>query len=194
MRAAPIRSALVVATLALALLAGCGTSGGSDASDDASKAEGTTTAATTEEATVPSEDEVTTTEAEEEGATTTTEASPDGDEICGLLDELKTLDAEANDLVAAGDWTRIQAFYVDNTDDLISLYDDAIALDTEISDELETLRSVSESAGDLAEESTSLMDFGTKLAAQPGLDESSAAALTANEFSQETCGFPLAGF
>jgi len=129
-----------------------------------------------------------------EAAVTTTEASGDATAICGPMKDLSESDAEANKLVAGGDWTKIQAFYVDNTDDIVAIYDKAIALDTEITDQLETLRSVTVSAGDLAASSSSLMDFSGKLSSQPGLAESGQAALTANDFVQETCGFALAGF
>lgn len=188
------RFALVLASASVALLlAGCGASGGDDASDDTTttKAGATTTEAsdTTAVATTAAED-TTTTEAK---ATTT--AAPAGDEaICPPMKALSTSDAEANKLVSGGNWPAIQAFYVDNTDDIVAIYDEAIAVDTEITADLETLRSVTVSAGDLAASSSDLMDFSGKLASQPGLAESGQAALRANEFTQKTCGFPLAGF
>jgi hypothetical protein len=185
------RTVLFTAAMAAALLAGCGTSSGSDAAEDA-----TTTAA---EATTTTEAEGTTTEPEAEGTTTTeaedtTTTATSDDAICAPMKALAESDAEANQLVASGDWLEIQAFYVDQTDDIVAIYDEAIALDTEITPQLETLRSVTVSAGDLAKGSSSLMDFSGKLMAQPGLSESSGAALRANEYVEETCGFSLAGF
>ena len=185
---------LVVAIAAFAfLVAGCGTSGGSDAADDPTTTAGkaaTTTAAVDDSTTTEAEDS-TTTEAE---ASTTTAATAADDAICAPMKALSKSDAEANALVATGDWPKIQAFYVEQTDDIVAIYDEAIALDTEITEELKTLRSVTESAGGLAEGSSSLMDFSGKLTAQPGLTESGQAALDANAYVQETCGFPLAGF
>lgn len=188
----PRRTVLFTAAMAAVLLVGCGTSSGSDAADDP-----TTTVA--EAATTTQDEGGTTTEAEgttttEVESTTTTGASDDGGAICAPMKALAASDAEANQLVAGGDWAKIQAFYVGQTDDIVAIYDEAIALDTEITDDLETLRSVTVSAGDLAESSSSLMDFSSKLSSQPGLAESGQAALSANEYVQETCGFPLAGF
>ena len=184
------RPLVLVAAVAAALLAGCGTSSGSDAAD------GTTTSAADDGATTVV-DEASTTEAEDATTTrpeATTTAAPDDDAICGPLKALSASDAEANRLVATGDWPKIKAFYVDQTDDIIAIYDEAIALDTEITADLEALRSVTVSAGKLAEASSSLMDFSGKLMAQPGLSESSQAALRASAFSEDTCGFALAGF
>jgi hypothetical protein len=186
------RPVLFAAAVAVAVLVGCGTSSGSDAADEA-----TTTAAAA--VTTTRDDGATTTEAEgttttEVEPTTTTAASGDGDAICAPMKALAESDAEANALVATGDWAKIQAFYVGETDDIVAIYDEAIALDTEITDDLETLRSVTVSAGDLAESSSSLMDFSGKLSAQPNLAASGQAALSANEYVEETCGFPLAGF
>lgn len=190
MHRTPIRVALLSLATAALLLAGCGTSSGSDASEDP-----TTTAA--EKSTTTATDDATTTEAE---APTTTEADgptttvASGDGICAPLKALAASDAEANALVAGGNWPEIQAFYVDQTDDIVAIYDEAIAFDTEITPELETLREVTVSSGDLAAESSDLMEFSSKLIAQPGLTESGTAALAASAFSEETCGFPLVTF
>lgn len=188
MRRHPARPVLLALAVAAALLAGCGASSGSDASD------GTTTStagATTSGAggTTTEPDGPTTTEAE---ATTTSPTDDEG--ICKPLKDLSESDAEANALVAGGDWSKIQAFYVGQTDDIVAIYDEAIGYDSEITPELETLRSVTVSAGDLAAASKDLMDFSSKLTSQPDLAASGAAAMKANQFAQETCGFPLAGF
>lgn len=188
MRRHPARAALLAVAIASALLAGCGASSGSDAAD------GTTTAVTgstapTASSTTTEPEASTTTEAE---ATTT--AEPGDDAICGPLKDLKEADAESNKLVATGNWPAIKAFYVEQTDDIVAIYDEAIGYDSEITPELKTLRSVTVSAGDLAAASTSLMDFSGKLAAQPELAASTSAALKANDFARETCGFALAGF
>ncbi len=184
------RTVLVTVAIAATFLAGCGSSSGSDAADEPTTTEAKATTTEAAESTTTGAEGTTTSEA----AVTTTEASGDATAICGPMKDLSESDAEANKLVAGGDWTKIQAFYVDNTDDIVAIYDKAIALDTEITDQLETLRSVTVSAGDLAASSSSLMDFSGKLSSQPGLAESGQAALTANDFVQETCGFALAGF
>lgn len=190
MRRHPARAALLAVAVASALLAGCGASSGTDAAD------GTTTAPTSSSTTA-KPGERTTTEPE---ASTTTEAEstttavPGDDAICGPLQDLKDADAESNKLVATGDWPAIKAFYVEQTDDIVAIYDEAIGYDSDITAELTTLRSVTVSAGDLAAESTSLMDFSGKLAAQPELAASTSAALKANDFARQTCGFALAGF
>lgn len=190
MRSSSSRLLVIVLAVAALFVAGCGSSSGSDAADDptTTKAEAATTTEATEDSTT-TEAEATTTEAAE-----TTEATSGDDAICAPMERLRDSDAEANKLVATGDWTKIQAFYVDNTDDIVAIYDEAIALDTEITAELETLKSVTESAGDLAASSSSLMDFSGKLTAQPNLAESGQAALDASEYVEATCGFPLAGF
>lgn len=191
MHRTPARTVLLVVAIAAVLLSGCGASGGSDAADD-------TTTSAADAATTSLSDEVSNTEADEttttEAEATTTSAATGGDAICAPMKALSESDAEANQLVASGDWSKIKAFYVGQTDDIVAIYDEAIALDTEITAELETLRSVTVSAGDLAEGSSSLMDFSGRLSAQPGLAASGEAALTANEYVEKTCGFPLAGF
>lgn len=183
------RTVLVTAVIAAALLAGCGSSSGSDAADETTTSEAKATTTEGAEPTTTEAEAATTTE-----AVTTTAASGGADAICGPMKDLAASDAEANKLVAGGDWAKIKAFYVDNTDDIVAIYDEAIAVDTEITGELETLREVTVSAGDLAASSSNLMDFSSKLSSQPGLAASSQAALTANTFVEETCGFPLAGF
>jgi hypothetical protein len=184
----PLRLVLAAAAASL-VLAGCGTSSGSDASDEpTTTAAGGTTTAPSDATTTTAEGTTTAIE------TTTTTASSGDDAICAPMKALSDSDAEANRIVATGDWPKIKAFYVDHTDDIVAIYDEAIALDTEITDELKTLRSVTVSAGDLAEGSSDLMDFSAKLTAQPNLAASSQAALTASDYVQETCGFPLAGF
>jgi hypothetical protein len=189
MRRHPTRAVLLVVAIAATFLAGCGSSSGSDAADaTTTSAAGATT--TEADGTTTEPDAATTTEAE--APTTTGPAG--GDEICGPLKELSEKDAKANGLVAGGNWSAIKAFYVEQTDDIVAIYDEAIGYDSEITDDLETLRSVTVSAGDLAASSKDLMDFSAKLTAQPGLADSSAAALAANDFAQETCGFALAGF
>ena len=192
MHRTPARTVLLVVAIAAVLLSGCGASGGSDAADDTttSAADAATTTSLSDEVSNTEADETTTTEAE----ATTTSAATGGDAICAPMKALSESDAEANQLVASGDWSKIKAFYVGQTDDIVAIYDEAIALDTEITAELETLRSVTVSAGDLAEGSSSLMDFSGRLSAQPGLAASGEAALTANEYVEKTCGFPLAGF
>jgi ABC-type transport system substrate-binding protein len=188
MRHHPTRTVLLAAAIASALLAGCGASSGSDAADGPTTSVARSTAPEGSSTTT-EPDGTTTTE-----ATTTTAATPTGDDgICAPLKDLREADAESSKLVASGDWTAIKAFYVDKTDDIVAIYDEAIGFDSAITPELETLRSVTVSAGDLAAASSDLMDFSGKLIAQPELSASTGAALKANEFATKTCGFGLAG-
>jgi hypothetical protein len=188
MRRNPTRAPLLAVAIAVVLLAGCGASSGSDAADGTTTSGGRATT-TQDGGTTIAPDATTTTEAD--GSTTT--APTDDDGICGPLKDLADFDAKAQRLVAGGNWPEIKAFYVGQAQDIVAIYDDAIGYDSEITPELKTLRAVTVSAGDLAEASKDLMDFSTKLTAQPGLSESGAAALKANDFARETCGFPLAG-
>lgn len=188
----PLRPALAASVLILAaLLVGCGASSGEDAGGDEATTTTEAEAATTED---DGGETTETTEAEEEATTTAASGGSDDEAVCAALQDLADSDAEANQLVAGGDWAKIQAFYVDNTDDIVAIYDELIAAETEVTAEFETLRAVTVSAGDLAAESTSLMDYSSKLTAQPGLAESGQAALDANDFAEQTCGFSLAGF
>lgn len=189
MRSTSARRVLLAVVLA-ALLAGCGTSSGSDADDAATTP---SVAATTTEArgtTTPGSEGSTTTKAE---PTTTTEA-PSDDAFCASMEDLAASDAKANSLVASGEWPKIKAFYADQTDDILAIYDEAIALDSEITPQLKTLRSVSVSSRDLAQSSSSLMELGGKLASQPGLAATSRATLEASRYVEDTCGFPLLSF
>ena len=175
-------------TLALALaLTACGTSDGESAKD-------TTSSSTTEAAS-----ETTSTEAD----TSTTEAgttdagaevsADDAVEICAALQALSQFDAQSQTIVASGDWAAIQQFYVEQSQAVLDAYDQAIATGSAFSEELTELRAVTAPTADLAASSTSLTDFGGKLAAMPGLVEAGQAALTLDAFAQETCGFSVGG-
>ena len=185
----PLRLVLIAAVAAL-LLAGCGTSGGDDASDSP-----TTTKADT--ATTAPED--TTTEAEVDDTTDTTEAEPTdttapaGEDICVPLKVLSDFDKESGALINGGDWPATQQFFIDHTDDVLAAYDDAIAIDSEVTADLEALKAVTETTADTAAGSSDLMDFSTKLLDQPGIMEAGASGLALNTFAEENCGFSTGG-
>jgi hypothetical protein len=179
--------ALAVGTL---LLGACGTSGGDDAST--TKADATTTSPTADETTATTEDG----DATEPTDTTDTPVGDGGDEggeICGPLKVLSDFDAESARITQAGDWPDVQAFFVDHTDEVLAAYDDAIALDSEVTDDLEQLRDVTDTTVETAADADSLEDFSTKLLAKPGIMEAGAAGIALDDFAQEHCGFSTGG-
>lgn len=187
----PLR--LVLTTLAAAaLLVGCGTSGGDDAADTTTteKSAVTTTDPGSDTTETTTDDSTDTTEVE----TTEAEGPTDGgDEICAPLKVLSDFDIDSAELINSGDWPATQAFFVESTDDVLAAYDDAIAMDTDLADELEALRGVTETTAETAADSTDLMDFSSKLLAQPGIMEAGTAGFTLNEFAEENCGFSTGG-
>ena len=67
--------------------------------------------------------------------------------------------------------------------------DDAIALDTDLTADLETLRSFTEQTASVAAEATSFEEFSSKLLDQPGVNDAGPAGIRLNTFAQQTCGF-----
>lgn len=181
----PLRLALAT-VMAAVLLASCGTSSGSDASDDP------TTTAPAPTTTVPSD----TTEAEPTATTavdTTAVEEPAGDDICVPLKVLSDFDIESAQLINGSDWSATQQFFVDNTDDVLAAYDDAIAFDSEVTADLEALKAVTETTAETAADSTDLMDFSSKLLAEPGIVEAGQSGVVLNIFAQTECGFSTGG-
>ncbi|HWJ97123.1 MAG TPA: hypothetical protein VNQ33_03120 [Acidimicrobiales bacterium] len=181
-------------TVALVLLAGtlvaaCGASGGDDAAGttSASKSGSTTSAAPTTEAA----DATETTEADDPAETA--EADAPGDDICVPLKVLSDFDIESSQLVNGGDWAATQAYFVEHTDDVLAAYDEAIAMDSEVEDDLKALRAVTETTAETAADSTGLMDFSAKLLDQPGIMEAGAAGFALNTFAEDNCGFSTGG-
>lgn len=184
---------VIVAAAALALavvLVGCGGSSGDGAADATTTAAGAVTTTRADDPATTSTESPTTTEAK----TTTTAPAADPKAVCAPLKALGNIDARANSVVATGDWPKIKAFYLDQTDDIVAIYDDAIAADSAITADLETLRQVTVDTGAIAGRSTSLIDFGSKLVADPAMSASGAATLRANDFTEKTCGFSLGPF
>jgi hypothetical protein len=177
----PIRLLLAASAVAL-VLAGCGTSSGSDAAGGTTttKAQATTTAAS----------EVTDTT---EAAAPTETTAPAEDDICVPLKVLSDYDIASARLIAVGDWTAIQAYFVEKTDAVLAAYDDAIAIDSEVTDDLKELRTISEGTAELAADATDLMDLSGKLTALPGLQSAGAAGERLNAFAEEKCGFSTGG-
>ncbi|WP_421120370.1 hypothetical protein ACE2AJ_03350 [Aquihabitans daechungensis] len=181
----PLRLALIAGAAAL-LLAACGTSGGDDASDrPTTTAEATSTAPTDTTAPEPAD----TTETEEPTETT----APADEDLCVPLKVLSDYDIESARLISVGDWAAIQAFFVEETDSVLGAYDDAIALDSEFTEDLEALRAVSEGTAELAGESNDLMDLSGKLTSLPGIQEAGQAGMRVNEYAEENCGFSTGG-
>jgi len=170
---------LLAASAAALVLAGCGTSSGSDASEEptTTKAEATTT--------VPDD----TTEVEDPTETT----APAGDDICVPLKVLSDYDIESARLISVGDWSAIQAYFVEETEPVLAAYDDAIAMDTDLTADLEELRGVSEGTAEMAADATSLMDLSDKLLSVPGIQEAGAAGQRLNEYAETNCGFSTGG-
>lgn len=177
-----LRAALLV-SIACLLFAGCGASGGDDAADEptTTKAEATTTT------------ETDTTEVDTTDVETTEVDDPEGGEICEPLQVLSDFDSESAELIDEGDWPTIQAYFVEHTDDVLAAYDDAIALDTELSSDLEELRGITEGTADLAADSSSLEELGTRLLDDPDIASAGEAGFRLNEFAQENCGFSTGG-
>jgi hypothetical protein len=179
-RTTPRLVALLAAAAVAFVLVGCGASGGSDADDSSTttaEAEGTTTtrAADTSE----------TTEAASEDA--------DGEGICAPLKVLSDYDAESAQLVDDGDWGAAQDYFVNSTDDVVAAYDDAIDLDTDLTDDLVILRRVTEKTAEFAAESSDISELSDKLLALPDIEEAGDAGLRLNTFAEEQCGFSTSG-
>ncbi|MGN6694567.1 MAG: hypothetical protein ACTHN0_10360 [Aquihabitans sp.] len=187
MHRTPLRAVLLV-SIACLLFAGCGASGGDDAADEPTTTQSEATTTTETDTT-----EVDTTDVETTDVETTEADDPAGDEICEPLQVLSDFDAESAQLIDEGDWPTIQAYFVDHTDDVLTAYDDAIALDTDLSDDLEELRSITAGTADLAAESSSLEELGTKLLDDPDIASAGEAGFRLNEFAEETCGFSTGG-
>jgi hypothetical protein len=179
----PLRFVLAACAITLAL-AGCSTSG----SDDADKATTTKPEATTT-APVDTTETTATTEAEEPTETT----APAGDDICVPLKVLSDYDIQSGRIIAGGDWAAIQAFFVAQTDPVLAAYDDAIAIDSEVTADLKELRAVSEGTAELAGSATSLADLSDKLLSLPGIESAGAAGLRLNTFAEANCGFSTGG-
>lgn len=189
------RAALLLPFLVAVALVGCGTSSGDDASEGPTTTEASADPTTTE-VTETTEAAETTVEEEPTETTENTETTevPAGDEdLCEPLQVLSDYDQESAEIIAGGDWTAIQAFLVDNTEPVLDAYDDAIALDTDLTADLEELRSVTEGTAEMAAEATDLMDLSDKLLALPNIAEAGQAGLRLNTFAEETCGFSTGG-
>lgn len=184
----PLRTVVLV-LIASALLAACGASGGDDAADTTSAKSGsTTTAAPAAETT-----EATDTTEVDEPTETTEAATPAGDDICVPLRVLSDFDIQSAELVNGGDWPATQAYFVENTDEVLAAYDEAIAMDSEVTEDLQKLRGVTETTAATAADSSDLVDFSTKLLDQPGIMEAGASGFALNEFAEENCGFSTGG-
>lgn len=181
----PSRIVLIATAAALALLAGCGTSAGDDALDE------TTTTAATATTAAPTKDGTETTEVE---TTEVDDTEPSGDDdLCAALQVLSQYDIDSAEIINSGDWEATQAFFVDRTADVLTAYDDAIALDTELSADLEAMRAITEGTADMAADSDDLAELSDKLLSQPGLMEAGEAGIRVNEYAQEHCGFSTGG-
>lgn len=183
------RSIAGVAVL-LVLVAGCSTSG-----ERSAEAPPTTDAPSTTVA-----GETTTTGADAPSTTTpassTTPAEPTGgdEDVCAALQRIRDFDTESSDLIDAdADWPELQQFFIDTTPGVLAAYDDAIAANSEITEELEILRDFSSQTADIAAEASSLEDFGLRLNDVPGVAEAGTAGLALNEFAMDTCGFATGG-
>lgn len=183
---AALRSrAVLVAAVVLFLGVGCGASGGKeDVSSPTTDAPATSAPDTTEVEDVPA----TTDDVEVDDS-----IDPADEEICGPLQALSDYDTESADVIARDDWTEIKAFLLDETDGVLAVYDDAIAADSEITEDLEALRAITETYSDLARASSSLEDFSQQLLAAPELEAAGDAALRVNDFSIEFCGVSTGG-
>jgi hypothetical protein len=184
------RLALLAAFAVAVVLAGCGTSSGDAASDSATttKAEAVTTTAPSDPTTEPS-----TTDPTDDTGTTVAEEPSGGDDICVPLKVLSDYDLQSAKLIDGGDWTATKAYFVDSTDEVLAAYDDAIALDSEQTENLEALRAVTVTTAEMAGQSSDVLDFSNKLLAQPGIMEAGTAGFALNEFAEENCGFSTGG-
>ena len=183
------RLALAIPVVMLGTLTACG----SDADDSATE----TTAASTTEASVETTDAPDTTDASETTEVSETTAA-DGTEsassdLCVPLKKLSDFDQESATIIAGGDWAAIQQFFVASTPSVLDAYDEAIALDSDLTEALTTLRGITDGTSELAAESTDLMDFAGRLTALPGIIEAGQDGFELNEFAQSTCGFSTGG-
>ncbi len=182
------RLAALLAPLALAVaLVGCSSSG-DDAADD--KDTSTTESTTTTEA---ADDTSTTAPDNSASEPDMGEDAVGAAEVCTGLKTLSDFDQESAALVAADDWPAIQRFYVDETQSVVDAYNQAIAAGSEVTDDLTTLRDFTAGTAEVAASSTSVVDFGEKLTAQPGLQEAGQAGLALNTFAEANCGFSTGG-
>jgi len=177
------RLVLITAAVTI-LLAGCGGSSG-DAADGPSTTKATSN---TTEAPPTSTTAATSTTRGSGEPVATTVAGKATDELCGPLGVITDFDAQTSRLVSAGNWPAIQAYYVDHTDEMVAAYDEAIALDTDLTTDLQNLRAVTAASDELAAKSDSLMAFGTALSSQPGLMAATASANRVLQYTQEHCG------
>jgi hypothetical protein len=109
------------------------------------------------------------------------------------LKVLSDYDIQSGRIIAGGDWAAIQAFFVAQTDPVLAAYDDAIAIDSEVTADLKELRAVSEGTAELAGSATSLADLSDKLLSLPGIESAGAAGLRLNTFAEANCGFSTGG-
>ena len=107
---------------------------------------------------------------------------------------ISDFDVESSKLINGGaEWSEIQAFFVDKTDDVLAAYDDAIATNPDVADDLTTLRDYTDGIDEIAAEAAALADLGAKLAEVPGVTEAGQAGLALNEYAQTNCGFSTGG-
>lgn len=202
MRRSRVRSRLLAPVLVVALgsaLMACGTTTedlGLDVSDitvsvDDSAVDTTVVDTTEPEDSDPPETDVPeTTQANVPDSDPDEPDEPEGD-ICVPLKVISEYDVQTSTLINQGaPWEEIQAVFVDETPAVLEAYGDAIELaDDDLAAGLQRLLDFTAPSGALAAESTSLEEFGGKLAALPNLQEAGEAGLALNTFAEAECGF-----
>lgn len=179
----PLVRTLAAVAFALVLV-GCGGSSGGDAADEPTTTKAPADAEAPDTTDAPA-DGTSTTAA---GGAASTTAAPAAGDLCEPLAVIIDFDQQTSALVAAGDWPAIQTYYVDHTAEMVAAYDEAIALDTALTEDLRKVRAITAMSADLAKQSDSLMAFGSALGSQPGMMAASQSANAVQRYAQEECG------
>lgn len=176
-------SFIILLAASLGLLTACGASGGSDVAQVSTT---TTTAAAATTTSVTTVTEPTTT-AETTAETPT--AGGEGPDLCAALKRISDFDATTED-AATRTWAEAQQTLVDGTKGSLGAYDDAItAANPDLAADLTTLRKFTVLTTDVAAQSSSLTDFGTKLVEVPDIMEAGQAGRRLDSYARINCGF-----
>lgn len=187
------RLLLVVPILVAGLLAGCGADSKEASAPETTEvagADSTASATTVDEGSADTTETTEGTDTTEDAGTETTTATGGLDAGCESLQAIADFDVQSGKLISGGaDWSEIQAYFVESTDDVVADYDDAIEANPAIADDLTTLRDYTSGLDELAAAATSLADLGNKLTSLPGTDEAGRAGLAVNSYTEDNCGF-----
>jgi len=118
----------------------------------------------------------------------TTEAA--ADDICVPLKVIRDYDVEASQAAAnGGDWPQLQKELTEGMPVVLDAYDDAIAIDSDVHDDLVVLRDFTAATEDAAKNSSSIEEFASAAMALPNVEQAGRAGLSVSTFSEKECGF-----